>query len=80
MEKFGIFELLDTLSAILDDENAPRSAPPAAAAPETQDPPPAPPDVKDRSFLPPNYNAAKSTLSSFLEKHDETVKRIEKKK
>ena len=70
MEKFGIFELLDTLSALLDEGDA--GDVPSAPAEKTV------PSAADEAFLPPSYgekdNAA--ALSSFLTKHDETVKRI----
>ena len=81
MEKFGIFELLDALSAVLDGKT---DAPPPEEAPaEKPDEPPAAPTAVDASFLPPDYAASTQeggALSSFLTRHDETVKRIEKKK
>lgn len=79
MEKFGIFELLDALSAVLDGET---DAPPSEETPvETH----AEPSVTDASFLPPDYTGnvpadGGTAISSFLSRHDETVKRIEKKK
>ena len=81
MEKFGIFELLDTLSAlILPDGRAEGGEERPQSAPQ-------PPRAEDRAFAPPAYNGesaappapappASSALSSFLEKHDSTVKRI----
>ena len=82
MEKFGIFELLDTLSAIME------SGSDAPAAEENRPPfakdnaPPASPAATDSAFLPPDYALGESmrTFSDFLSRHDETVKRIEKKK
>lgn len=75
MEKFGIFELLDTLSAILGDEDAATAAPSVPA--ERSEP-----SLTDKAFLPPEYKGGENAdaLSSFLNKHDETVKRIGKKK
>ncbi len=76
MEKFGIFELLDTLSAIIGSENG------VPAAPEKK----TEPSVTDSAFLPPDYTGAKTAesgkqaLSSFLSRHDETVRKIGKKK
>ncbi len=80
MEKFGIFELLDTLSAIME-KDAP--APPPADGPSATPPDaPATPSVEDRSFLPPDYAGGESSaaLSSFLSKHDELARRAAKKK
>ena len=81
MEKFGIFELLDALSAVLDGKN---DAPPPDEPPaETPDKSRAEPTAVDASFLPPDYAGSTQeggALSSFLSRHDETVKRIEKKK
>ena len=74
MEKFGIFELLDTLSAILGEGSDTSEA----AKPQSA------PSVTDVSFLPPDYTGGAAegggAISSFLNKHDETVKRIGKKK
>ncbi len=82
MEKFGIFELLDTLSAIMEsgsDAPAAENTPPAAE----ENGPPAPPAATDTAFLPPDYalgDERNRAFSDFLSRHDETVKRIEKKK
>ncbi len=80
MEKFGIFELLDTLSALILPDGQ------AEAAEKRPQSTPQPPRAEDRAFAPPAYNGesaeppatppAASALSSFLEKHDSTVKRI----
>ena len=87
MEKFGIFELLDTLSAlILPDGQAGNAKERPQSAPD-------PPRAGDRAFAPPAYDGenatpaspapaaeprpAASALSSFLEKHDSAVKRID---
>ena len=70
MEKFGIFELLDTLSALILPEESPSPAPEA------------PPRAGDRAFAPPAYGEqtgpppAGSALSTFLDRHDKTVKSI----
>ncbi len=73
MEKFGIFELLDTLSALI----LPDGAPPA--------PPETAPQKSDAAFAPPVYgdagtereNSSAAAISSFLEKHDRTVKKLD---
>ncbi len=88
MEKFGIFELLDTLSAIVDGEKGAPAAPssdlpdgvPAEAPAEAEGK--AAPSVEDRAFLPPDYAGGESSaaLSSFLSKHDELARRAAKKK
>lgn len=72
MEKFGIFELLDTLSALI----LPAERPPA--------PPEETPSPADRAFAPPSYGEpaspvppAASALSSFLDRHERAVKSIE---
>ena len=75
MEKFGIFELLDTLSAILIGENGEK-------APET--PPLERPSMQDPAFSPPAYSGAQTgteqstntALSSFLARHDSVSKKI----
>ena len=77
MEKFGIFELLDTLSAILAGENE---------TPAAQKEPPKRPSTGDAAFAPPAYageqpsNAQEknSALSAFLAHHDEVSKKIDK--
>ena len=70
MEKFGIFELLDTLSALISPEE--KRAAPAE-----------PPHTADKAFAPPAYGepvppppAGAGALASFLDKHDRTVKSI----
>ena len=70
MEKFGIFELLDTLSALIMPEGG-QSAVPG----ET-------PNAADKAFAPPAYGdgpaapPAASALSAFLDRHDRAVKQI----
>ncbi len=82
MEKFGIFELLDTLSALL----LPESAPSAPSAPPS--PPEKAPSTRDAAFAPPAYakeetppppEPAANALSSFLAKHEEAAKRADGK-
>ncbi len=68
MEKFGIFELLDTLSALILPE---------AGAPS----PAEKPNAADRAFAPPGYKEqetppAASAISAFLDRHDRAVKHI----
>ena len=78
MEKFGIFELLDTLSAILAGDNEASSA---------EKKPSERPSVQDSAFAPPAYSgeptpqqqSANSALSSFLARHDEVSKKIDGK-
>ena len=76
MEKFGIFELLDALSAMTE---APKEEAQGAQA-ET------PPKRPDASFAAPAYGAApppaqeteQSALDSFLARHDALAKRAKK--
>ena len=68
MEKFGIFELLDTLSALLNENSAPE-------APEKQSPSP-----HDSAFSPPSYAEGETgALQDLLERHDKMSRRIGKK-
>ena len=76
MEKFGIFELLDTLSALADTQET--------AKEEQKD---AAPNAADAAFAPPTYgdppadgNAETRAITSLLERHDEISKRIDKRK
>ncbi len=75
MEKFGIFELLDALSAFTDAAQEEKSVPPAATTPSEQ----------DAAFAPPDYAAPQSetgthqsALSSFLSRHEALSKKIDK--
>ncbi len=79
MEKFGIFELLDALSAIT--ENVP---PPAQPAQNEQTAPPAPSKkVPDAAFDSPDYGNERpapqpdggNAYDGFLAKHDAIKKR-----
>ena len=78
MEKFGIFELLDTLSAILAGQEEPAAA---------QKPQPERPSAQDSAFAPPAYAGENpgenkseiAALSSFLARHDKTSKKIDGK-
>ena len=64
MEKFGIFELLDALSAILSGENGPTDSPkPPAEAPAA----------------PSKEPQGSAALSSFLARHDSVSKKIDGK-
>ena len=78
MEKFGIFDLLDALSAITEAETD---------APEPE-PAPARPATDDAAFAPPPYAAptgpaaagTNTALSSLLERHERLSKKIDGKK
>ena len=81
MDKFGIFELLDTLSEIASSvEEGGGDAAPAKKAPAPQ------PSPNDQAFLPPEFdNSASSAqlkrdaLNALYERHDTISKRIDKK-
>lgn len=69
MEKFGIFELLDTLSALTAERNgSPRPTDAVSLPPEY-------PVPKERDRGPANSEA----LASFLARHDAVAKKAEKK-
>ncbi len=72
MEKFGIFELLDTLSALAGET----TEPPANGGEKSV------PSVTDSAFLPPDYANGGAdgnhAYASFLDRHEKTVKRIGK--
>ena len=83
MEKFGIFELLDTLSAILAGENDPSAAqkPPAQPSPtqseaqgEAQGP-----AASSASHAGEQTPQGAAALSSFLAHHDAVSKKIDRK-
>ena len=87
MEKFGIFELLDALSALTAPQNAPDQetppqdnadylAPPAYAAPAKESEPPA---QNPFAAFPPSEEKS-DAFSSFLARHDEASRRIDGKK
>ena len=79
MDKFGIFELLDTLSQIAastQEEN-----------PGEQEAPASPPSADDKAFLPPEFNGAtpnaqlqRDALDALYQRHESISKRIDKKK
>ncbi len=80
MEKFGIFELLDALSALTA-----QNEPPQEPAAEEKEPAPKKPDG---AFAPPSYGSeppAKTggreadALSDFLARHDAVARKAEKK-
>ena len=94
MEKFGIFELLDTLSALTaagnaargesqppdaEAQSAPQAAPPAARAAAPQNAPPA-----ARAAAPAEQQSGQTrgsdAFAAFLARHDETRRRAEKRK
>lgn len=82
MEKFGIFELLDALSALTAREADP-SAETGEAPPKTTDGAFAPPAYKNEpaSAAPAPANAADpDALAHFLARHDAVAKKAEKKK
>ncbi len=76
MEKFGIFELLDALSALTArQEDAPAPAPAPSPKPPALDP----------VFAPPAYGASGqaapaggSALDSFLTRHERTKEKAKK--
>ena len=80
MDKFGIFELLDTLSQIATDRAESELTPPDAPALH--------PSPDDKSFLPPDFTGdqnseqqiQRSALNSLYERHESISKRIDKKK
>ena len=75
MEKFGIFELLDTLSAFAAPDTEQK-------AEETR------PSRDDEAFAPPPYSAPESAagankqaaINALLERHERIAKRIDGKK
>ena len=77
MEKFGIFELLDALSALT-----------AQNGPEPDGDPPAAPRLPDGAFDPPAYGGEppqktggreNDALAGFLARHDAVARKAEKK-
>ena len=81
MDKFGIFELLDTLAEITAEAKEgeqPQSEPPASR-----------PSPADKSFLPPDLGGEslpeeqkiqRDALNALYERHESISKRIDKKK
>ena len=78
MDKFGIFELLDTLSEITssaEETNVNEEAPASRPSPD------------DKSFQPPDLGGAiadeqkvkRDAISSLYERHESISKRIDKK-
>ncbi len=82
MDKFGIFELLDTLSQIASETQNDEKK--QSAAPETRV------SADDKSFLPPDFQgkeppreeakASRNALSALYERHESISKRIDKNK
>lgn len=81
MEKFGIFELLDTLSALTAAGNAARgeSQPPdaeAQSAPQAAPPAARAAPAEQQS----GQTRGSDAFAAFLARHDETRRRAEKRK
>ena len=81
MDKFGIFELLDTLSQIAAERTDDNFSEPSAPAPH--------PLPDDKSFLPPNFNGEpldegqkmqRDALTALYDRHESIAKKIDKKK
>ncbi len=73
MEKFGIFELLDALSALTSAQKDADDNPPDAPAEQTA--------AQDASPSPPAHGASGTeaeALSAFLARHDAISRRIKK--
>ena len=90
MEKFGIFDLLDTLSAIMATDSPAKSEATEEKAPPTSgDTGVIQPKQSDGAFAPPSYlagengavstNAERDALGAFLERHDAISRKIDKK-
>lgn len=78
MEKFGIFELLDALSALTAQKEE-QASPPAEQTAERKRP--------DETFVPPSYGEAQSAppaahdadaLAGFLARHDAVARKAKK--
>ena len=81
MDKFGIFDLLDTLAQIASDTQSTQK--------EQDAPPPTRVSPDDKAFLPPDFNGQtgangndlqRSALNALYERHESISKRIDKKK
>lgn len=91
MEKFGIFDLLDTLSAIMATDSPAKepSGAPAMAQPAETDDGKITPKQTDSAFAPPSFGtdengnpptaAQRDALGAFLERHDAISRKIDKK-
>ena len=90
MEKFGIFDLLDTLSAIMAPDTPPKDAsePLAAKEPAESESGKITPKQSDSAFAPPSFGiegegvptaAERNALGAFLERHDAISRKIDKK-
>ncbi len=81
MEKFGIFELLDALSALTASEAAPKKEE-EFAQPPAHDPAqgPAHGSAHDPAFDPPVYGKTgpSAALDTFLARHDKTTGKVKK--
>lgn len=79
MEKFGIFDLLDTLSALVEQESGSLEKPPQEKTV---------PKAQDAAFAPPAYGTEQtapqqgqgSAISSLLDRHDALSRKIDGKK
>ena len=77
MEKFGIFELLDALSALTARQpDASDKMPPAESTPPATDGRAAPSAAQGHSAAQPS--AEKDALAAFLARHDEISRRVKK--
>ena len=81
MDKFGIFELLDTLSQIATETTESETPPPEPSAQR--------PSPDDKSFLPPDFGGEQATseqkmqrnaINSLYSRHEDISKRIDKNK
>lgn len=88
MEKFGIFELLDTLSAFMN-ASAPQDEEPVEPAEKPKGAETVRPNRGDAAYQPPQYGAdeaaqaalgGRDALGSFLQRHDAISKKIDEKK
>lgn len=91
MEKFGIFDLLDTLSAIMAVDSPAKEPPatPASTQAEEPDDGKITPRQTDSAFAPPSFGtdengnaptaAERNALGAFLERHDAISRKIDKK-
>ena len=75
MEKFGIFELLDTLSALTAASGAPAEGHGPSEAEGLKEPSRTPPAPQPAFETPQGGRAERDALAGFLAKHDEIAKR-----
>ena len=87
MEKFGIFELLDTLSAFASAQEAPQTE---QTEPPAEQPPVQKADVNDKAFAPPPALSVPSdatdtppqtdAFAALIERHENISKKIDGRK